>query len=183
MPRVRWLLLILVAACEQPRGGAAPSATSAPSASAASLPTGDARATLDGLDARTALPLLPMMAHHQKQNMRDHLVAVQEIVAAVANEDLAAVERAAGRLGSSESMAQMCTHMGAGAAGFTERALEFHRTADTISVAARKGDSPAVLQALGKTLNACTGCHAAFKQQVVNEGTWSQITERPSEGH
>jgi DNA-binding MarR family transcriptional regulator len=39
---------------------------------------------LDRMDTRAPVPLLPMMANHQKQNMRDHLVAVQEIVAALA---------------------------------------------------------------------------------------------------
>jgi hypothetical protein len=177
MRSVLWLISVLMLACEQQPRPAAPSpAASASPPHAAAVPRDDARSALEALDGRAALPLLPMMANHQKQNMRDHLVAVQEIVTAVAADDFATVERAAGRIGFSESMAQMCTHMGAGAAGFTERALEFHRTADTIAVAARQGNAPAVLHALGKTLNACTGCHAAFKQQVVDEATWNQMT-------
>ncbi len=48
---------------------------------------------LDELDARAPIPLLPMMANHQKENMRDHLVAVQEIVAALASNDFAAIEQ------------------------------------------------------------------------------------------
>lgn len=31
---------------------------------------------LDGMDTRAPVPLLPMMANHQKQNMRAHLQAV-----------------------------------------------------------------------------------------------------------
>ena len=73
------------------------------------------------MDTRTPVPLLPMMADHQKRNMRDHLLAVQEIVAALAADNFAAVERSAGRIGYSEQMGQMCVHMGAGAPGFTER--------------------------------------------------------------
>src|ERR1051325_11067706 len=57
---------------------------------------------LDRMDTRTSVPLVPMMANHQKQNMRDHLVAVQQIVAAVAANDLPAVEKAARRIGYSE---------------------------------------------------------------------------------
>ena len=125
-----------------------------------------------------------MMANHQKENMRDHLVAVQQIVAAVATSDFSAVERAALRIGSSESMVQMCTHMGSGAPGFTERALEFHRIADGISVAARKSDQPGVLRALDKTLSACAGCHAAFKQNVVDEAAWNRLSSAAaSDGH
>ncbi len=38
-------------------------------------------------------------------------------------------------------MGAMCTHMGAGAPGFTEQALHFHHTADKIGDAARKHDN------------------------------------------
>lgn len=122
---------------------------------------------LDQLDARKPLPLLPVMAHHQKQSMRQHLEAVQEVVAATASRDFAKVERAAKRIGYSESMGQMCEHMGAGAAGFTELALTFHRTADGIARAAQSKDQSAVLTALEQTLAMCTGCHATYKQKLV----------------
>ena len=132
-----------------------------------------AHRALDGMDTRKPVPLLPMMAQHQKQNMRDHLVAVQEIVLAAASDDFAAIEKATTRIGTSPQMAQMCTHMGAGAPGFTEQALGFHRTADSIAAAAAKKDRKAVLAALGKTLATCTGCHATWKQAVVDEQAFS----------
>lgn len=122
---------------------------------------------LDRLDARKPLPLLPMMAHHQKQSMREHLEAVQQVVAAAAGGDFGAVEAAAKRLGSSPAMGQMCQHLGVGAPGFTERALAFHRTADRITEAAAARDLHATLSALGETLAACTACHATYKQQLV----------------
>jgi len=131
---------------------------------------------LERLDLRAAVPLLPHMAHHQKQNMRDHLVVVQEIVAALAIADFAGVERAAGRIGFSEQMGQMCTHMGAGAPGFTEQALEFHQTADRIAVAARARDGGRVLSEFAATLQTCTSCHAVWKQQVVDEPTWRRLS-------
>ena len=160
-----------------------PSGTSAPSVSAA--PAQPAQAALDAMDKRTPVPLLPMMANHQKQNMRDHLVAVQEIVSALATRDYAAVEKAAVRIGYSEQMGRMCTHMGAGAPGFTAQALSFHHTADKIGDAAKKQDADAVLKALGETLATCTTCHAAFKQQVVDDATWTAATQMspPSSAH
>ena len=124
-----------------------------------------------------------MMANHQKQNMRDHLVAVQEIVAALATDDLAAVATAVGRIGLTESMGQMCEHMGAAAPGFTDQALAFHRTADRIAVAARAGDRALVLTELGATLAACTGCHATWKQQVVDQDGWARATAAPAPHH
>jgi len=138
---------------------------------------------LDQMDRRAPLPLLPMMAHHQKQNMRDHLAAVQEIVAALAMDQFAEVERAAKRLGFSEQMGQMCTHMGAGAPGFSERAIAFHRTADSVAVAARANDKQRVLTELGATLEACTSCHAAWKQQVVDDVTWQKLASGVSRKH
>jgi hypothetical protein len=138
----------------------------------------EAQPALDPLDTRIAVPLLPMMAHHQKQNMRDHLLAVQQIVAAAAGDDFAAIERAAGRIGYSEQMGQMCEHMGAGAPGFTEQALRFHHTADTIVAAARLRDRTAVMRSLGDTLQTCTACHATFRQRVVDEPTFSRLTSQ-----
>jgi hypothetical protein len=130
---------------------------------------------LDRMDPRSPVPLLPAMASHQKQNMRDHLVAVQEVVSALSIADYAGVEAAAARIGFSQAMGQMCSHMGAGAPGFAEQAIEFHHTADRIAIAARARDGAAVMVALGSTLQGCTSCHAVWKQQVVDEPTWQRL--------
>jgi hypothetical protein len=145
-------------------------------APAAPPPAPTAAASLDALDPRAPVPLLPMMAHHQKQNMRDHLAAVQEIIAALALDDYAAAERAATRIASSPAMEQTCSHMGAGAPGFTEQSLGFHRTADRIVSAARDRDRTRVLTELGATLQTCTACHDTWKQHVVDEPTWRATT-------
>jgi hypothetical protein len=147
-----------------------------------SIGPADPQQALDTLDTRRPVPLLPMMADHQKQNMREHLSVVQEIVAGVVADDLAAVERAAGRIGYSAQMNQMCTQMGAGAPGFTEQALEFHRMADTIADAAKKHDRDGALRALSNTLKTCTACHATWKQQVVDDATWTRLTSADGTG-
>jgi cytochrome c556 len=105
--------------------------------------------------------------------MRDHLAAVQEIILATSKNDFETVQKAAARIGYSETMGQMCTHMGAGAPGFTERALAFHHNADRIGEAAKAHDPAAVLTALGQTLGECTSCHASYKQSVVDDATWA----------
>jgi len=160
------LALALVAGCGEHL--AAPKASDAGSH--------EAHAELDRMDTRVPVPLLPMMAEHQKQNMREHLLAVQEIAYAAAHDDYAAIEKSAARIGYSDDMARMCSHMGMGAPGFTDVALAFHRTADTIGDAARRKDKSAVLTALGDTIQRCTGCHAAFKQRIVDETEWTRIT-------
>jgi mono/diheme cytochrome c family protein len=120
------------------------------------------------------------MAVHQRENMRDHLAAVQEIIAAISTEDFAGVERSATRIGYSEQMGQMCSHMGAGAPGFIDLALNFHRTADTIVPAAKARDTAAILKALSATMQTCVGCHAIYRQRIVDEATWKAITGRPA---
>jgi len=109
------LAFTALAACQ--RSATTEPAPTGPAPATSSKGESEAQQALDRLDTRVAVPLLPMMANHQKQNMRDHLMAVQEIVTAVATDDYAGVERATARIGFSEEMGQMCTHMGAGAPG------------------------------------------------------------------
>lgn len=162
-----FFVLIVLEGCARPTPAPTPAATSAATPAATSA---------DSLDARAPVPLLPMMANHQKQSMRDHLKAVEEIVGAIASDDFAGVEKAAGRIGFSQQMGKMCTHMGSGAPGFTEQAIAFHHTADQIVEAARSRDRAQVLTTLSNTLQACTSCHAAWKQQIVDENTWQRLT-------
>ena len=160
---------VLIIACQGER-----STSEAPSAGTKPVPA-PAQAALDRIDGRTPLPLLPMMAAHQKQSMREHLQAVQEMTASLAIGDFAGVKQAAERLGSSQQMTRMCEHMGAHAPGFTETAMSFHETADTIGAAAERQDRDAVLTALTRTLAACTGCHSNYKQHVIDEATWAAL--------
>ncbi len=161
----------------------APGQSPAPRPSSPQVPS--PHAELDRLDARSPVPLLPMMANHQKQSMREHLVAVQSITAAASKADFAAIAAASRSIGYSEQRGQRGSHMGAAAPGFRERAPAFHRSADRIGDAARRRDLPGVLDALSTTLAACTGCHASFKQQLVaelaNPGAVGAPTPHPTE--
>lgn len=176
MTRQLFLAASLASLCGCSRDHATPPAAAQSAAVAEKGPA--ATDALARMDTRTAVPLVPMMANHQKQNMRDHLVAVQEIVAAIAANDFPAIEKSAGRIGYSEQMGMMCQHMGAGAPGFTEAALRFHHTADTIAAAAKQKDAQGVLTALGTTLSTCTNCHAAFKQEVVDDARFASLTKQ-----
>ena len=165
-------LMLAAAACKQIAAPPSP-----PKASAVVPPPmpPPAELALERLDTRVPVPLLPHMAQHQKESMREHLVAVQEIALGTARSDFAAVEDASRKLGLSPGMEQMCQHMGTGAPGFAEQALAFHRSADEIGAAAHRRDSGAVLRTLGATLHLCTGCHATFRQKVVDETTWANL--------
>jgi len=135
---------------------------------------------LNDMDPRAPVPLQPMMAWHQKQNMQNHLVAIQEITESLSRQDWEAVANASLTIESSPQMQMQCEHMGAGADGFTEMALEFHRRADAIGVAARDQDINAVLRATAYTLEACTRCHAVYRQDVVDVATWEARTATPT---
>ena len=131
---------------------------------------------LNTMDPRAPVPLQPMMAWHQKQNMQEHLVAIQGITEALSREDWEAVSAATAKIALSPQMQMQCEHMGAGAEGFTEAALDFHRRAEGISSAANHKDVAGVLRATAHTLEACTGCHATYRQDVVDAQTWEART-------
>jgi len=116
------------------------------------------------------------MAMHQKHNMLAHLVSVQRITEALAAEDWDAVAAAGAELGTSPEMQMQCDQLGRGAPGFTELGLDFHRRADAIAEVARAHDGPEVLRALARTLDACTSCHATYRQDVVDAATWRART-------
>ena len=169
------ILALLGAGC----GVEPPPETAGPAQAEPATPPNDASPPADELasmDPRKPVPLQPMMAWHQKQNMMEHLAAIQRITDGLAREDWDEIARASALIETSPQMQQMCRHMGAGAEGFTELALGFHHRADAIGVAARAHDGPAVLRATADTLQACTGCHAAFRQEVVDAATWQART-------
>lgn len=163
MRRTVGLVVLSGALSCEPQAAQPTEASAAPTARDAC----EAQLSLDALDRRAPVPLLAPMAAHQKENMRDHLLAVQEIVIATAADDFDAVARSASRIGLSDEMHRMCSHMGQGAPGFTEQALHFHKTADTIQDAARAKDAAAVMRALGETLTTCNGCHGSYRQELV----------------
>lgn len=165
---------LVLGACQnhEPAPDTAPPPSSAAPVTAACAPMEE----LARLDARRPVPLQPMMAWHQKQNMMEHLVAIQRITEGLSREDWGEIAQASALIEASPHMQQTCQHMGAGAEGFTEMALDFHRRADAIGAAARAQDAGAVLRATSHTLEACTGCHAAFRQEIVDPATWRDRT-------
>jgi cytochrome c556 len=129
-------------------------------------------------DLRKPLPLLEFMAEHQKQNMREHLEVIRDLMGGLAKKDFKIIKQASQRLGSSPQMNMMCNHIGQGAPGFTPMALKMHTEADKIIVAADNKDLTAVMVATERTLQSCTNCHAAYKQQIVSEQEWNKILNK-----
>lgn len=132
---------------------------------------------MNQLDQRTPVPLPPQMALHQKQNMREHLESVQEIIAGLSKKDFKAIATGAKRMGLTPEMGKMCEMMGAGATGFSERAIQFHKSADEIALFAQKKDERGVMNGLNKTLTQCTSCHATYRQQIVSESAYKAFSK------
>jgi cytochrome c556 len=116
------------------------------------------------MDERTSLNLSPEMKLQQLQNMRSHVAAVQSIAGHLANDefDLAA-EVAHSKLGLTEQMRMMCTHMSDNK-DFAKLALEFHQSGDQLGDTLKTGDMKKSLQALQTTMNYCVQCHSTFRQ-------------------
>ena len=143
----------------------------------------DPRTELDRLDSRTPVSMPAHMALHQKQNMREHLEAVQGIVASMAEKDYKAIANYAAKMGLTPQMGQMCQRMGSATEGFSEAAIRFHKSADQIVLAAQRRDQAGVVKSLKFTLTQCTSCHAMYRQQVVDEATFQALAEKRKGAH
>jgi cytochrome c556 len=92
-------------------------------------------------------------------------------------DDFDGVAKTSSRLGYSDAAASMCDHVGEAVPDFVDACITFHRIADDIGSAARRADRAAVLDALDRTLRSCVGCHAAYRQEVVDPATWKRMID------
>ncbi len=114
-------------------------------------------------DNRTPLNLPPMMAQHQKANMREHLKAVTEVVHYMGANDFAAASKAAKeKLGLTVQMKQMCDNMPNEA--FRNMGLDFHKSGDELAEVLKTKDAGKSLKALDTMLAKCNACHEMFRQ-------------------
>jgi hypothetical protein len=119
-------------------------------------------------DHRVAVDMPPMMRSHMLANMRDHLLALQEIQSRLAaGEYDAAADTAEKRLGMSSLQSHGASHM----AGFMPKGMQetgsaMHRAASRFAVAAQDAavtrDLPRALGALSEVTAQCVACHAAI---------------------
>ena len=52
-------------------------------------------------------------------------------------------------------------------------------TALAVVAAAKQRDPAATLKAVSATLQTCVGCHATYRQEIVDEAAWEKLTKRP----
>ena len=124
-----------------------------------------------GTDQRQFVRFPDQLREHTLANMRDHLLALQEIQEALGRgkEDLAA-QIAERRLG----MSSLSLHGAHEVAqympqGMQDAGTDMHRSASRFAVEAQNagvtGDLKPALEALSKVTAACVGCHAGYRLQ------------------
>lgn len=116
-------------------------------------------------DPRQLVKLPGMMQQHMMSNMRDHLVALNEILSSMAEGKLGrAAEIAEKRLGMSSLETHGASHM----AGFMPRGMRvagtnMHRAASRFALKAEEGDVLESYRMLGGITSACVACHASYR--------------------
>lgn len=122
-------------------------------------------------DSRALVMFPPELRSHTLANMRDHLVALQEINEALARGRADEAARVAEeRLG----MTSLRLHGAHEVAQYMPKAMQeagtaMHRAASRFAIEAQNsgvtGDLKPALGALGEVMSACVGCHVGFRLQ------------------
>ncbi len=121
--------------------------------------------TTAATDPRQMVKLPEMMQQHMMGNMRDHLEAINEILASMARGRLdRAAEIAESRLGMSSLEAHGASHMAAFMPeGMRRAGTEMHRAASRFALKAQEGAALPAYAALGEVTAACVACHSAYR--------------------
>jgi len=114
-------------------------------------------------DSRISLKLPPMMRYNQLAMMREHLEAVDDIVAYLSEGKFDKASHIAhNKLGLTPEMQKMCSMYGNDK--FRDLGLSFHHTADKLGDVLKTKNLKKSLTALHKTMDKCIACHATFRQ-------------------
>lgn len=118
-----------------------------------------------GEDPRQLVDLPEMMQQHMLSNMRDHLVAMNEILTYLANEELdKAAEVAESRLGMSSLGTHGASHMAKFMPeGMQQAGTSMHKAASRFALKAQEGEALPAYNALTEITSACVKCHAGYR--------------------
>ena len=116
-------------------------------------------------DSRVLVQLPEMMQQHMMSNMRDHLVAINEILVNMANAQLEqAAEVAESRLGMSSLESHGAGHMARlMPEGMRQAGTGMHRAASRFALKAQEGEVLPALNALSEITSACVTCHSGYR--------------------
>lgn len=121
------------------------------------------------IDSRAFVKFPPELAEHTLANMRDHLLALQQINEALAHSEPEKAGRIAeDRLG----MSSLKLHGAAEVAKFMPQGMQdagtaMHKAASRFAIETQNagvtGELKPALGALGEVMAACVGCHAGYR--------------------
>lgn len=121
--------------------------------------------TAAGEDGRQLVELPPLMQEHKLSNMREHLVALNDILAQLAAGELeAAASIAEHRLGMSSLESHGASHMAKFMPeGMQSAGTSMHRAASRFAAKAEEGEVVSAFEALSEVTAACVACHSAYR--------------------
>ena len=116
-------------------------------------------------DPRQLVQLPEMMQQHMMSNMRDHLVAINEILISLANGELEkSAEVAEFRLGMSSLESHGASHMAKFMPeGMRQSGTSMHRAASRFALKAQEGEVLSAYNALSGVTSACVACHSSYR--------------------
>ncbi len=116
-------------------------------------------------DARQLVQLPQMMQEHMLSNMRDHLVAINEILTSMSSGELdKAAEGAEQRLGMSSLELHGAEHMaGFMPDGMRQAGTNMHRAASRFALKAQEGEILPAYAMLSDITSACVACHSGYR--------------------
>ena len=116
-------------------------------------------------ETRQLVQLPEMMQQHMMSNMRDHLVAINEILINMANGELdKAAEVAESRLGMSSLKLHGASHMAKFMPeGMRQAGTSMHRAASRFALKAEEGEALPAYSALSEITSACVTCHSGYR--------------------
>jgi len=123
------------------------------------------RVSLADDDSRKLVQLPEMMQQHMMSNMRDHLVAINEILIEMANSDFdKAAEVAEYRLGMSSLKSHGASHMARFMPdGMRQAGTAMHKAASRFALKAQEEEVLPAYNALSEVTSACVACHSGYR--------------------
>lgn len=127
---------------------------------------GQTQASTDG---RTAIVLTAQERDQVLREMRGMLQSVQGVVQGLANDDMAAVAKAARASGMGAAGDASPALMAKLPLGFKQQALSMHKGWDGLAQLAEQGaSSDEILLRFDTQLSSCIGCHAGYQIQSAS---------------
>ncbi|MCX7184447.1 MAG: hypothetical protein NTW90_04285 [Nitrosospira sp.] len=126
--------------------------------------------TANDIDERRVLPVTEMQRNHILTEMRALLAGTQNILSALARDDMAAVARHARPLGTGMAHKGEDHMQAALPQEFMRLGMSVHKDFDQIAADAESLKNPKhTLKQLSESMNKCVACHAAYQLRITDQ--------------